>query len=89
MKNIIMCDEIDDYKEKECIMVVEDSAYLNNFIASNLRNNNFDVLTEKTSPPTPHQGWRQTAMGPGMKAPPRHTNATLLFGLDSCSSRAE
>lgn len=44
MNNTVMCDTIDEYKEKECIMVVEDSDYLNNFIASNLRNNNFEVI---------------------------------------------
>jgi len=30
--------------EKECIMVVEDSDYLNNFIATNLRKQHYDVV---------------------------------------------
>ena len=35
-----MSEEADDYEEKESIMVVEDSDYLNNFMASKLRKNN-------------------------------------------------
>ncbi|MCR4953093.1 MAG: response regulator transcription factor [Treponema sp.] len=35
---------IEDEKDKECIMVVEDSDYLNNFIATNLRKQNFEVI---------------------------------------------
>ena len=31
-------------KDKDCIMVVEDSSYLNNFIATNLRKQNFEVI---------------------------------------------
>lgn len=46
-------------------------------------------LTQKTSPSTPHQGWLQTVTRPGLKAPPWRPDATLLFPLDSCSSRAE
>ena len=34
----------EDYDEKESIMVVEDSDYLNNFVATNLRRNNYEVI---------------------------------------------
>jgi len=34
----------DDVEEKECILLVEDSDYLNNFMASKLRGNNYDVI---------------------------------------------
>ena len=34
----------DDSMDKECIMIVEDSDYLNNFMASNLRKQNYDVI---------------------------------------------
>ena len=33
----------DDVEEKECILLVEDSDYLNNCMASKLRENNDDV----------------------------------------------